>query len=604
MTTELVTAPAGPPVGALGSRWVLTVPLDGGRLAGAPVARADHLELFFSGYLVNPPRGAEAASSLSDAEAVLSLVVREGESALTRLRGSFVLALADRRAGRTIVGRDPLGFHPLYYAETSDAVLFAPSALSLTGLPGISTDVNTAVLADHLCHRWSQSPSETYLKSVHRLQPGCRAVLSSGRMRTERVWSPMPEGQPIRWASEDEVQTFPTLFERAIDRCLSLGHPGIFLSGGLDSISIAVLAADRSRSTGRALPHALSLGFSTPETDERREQTEVAAALGMPQCLLQFEEVIGRAGLLAPALELNQHLSSPLLNRWEPAYSALARRGRELGVETVLAGSGGDEWLTVTPMLAADLLRKGDVWQFASIVRAWQRSFHHPRWRLYRNALWRFGLRPILSQRLRRVWPDAWLRNRMTNFQAAAPRWVAPDSDVRRAQDERLEALIQAPPPADGFYVQELRESLHHPLVSLEREERFEFARINKVRYAYPFWDPDLVDLLMRTPPRLLNRSGRSKGLVRETVARRMPGLSLDRQVKRTGTTFSRVLLAREAPALMKRLGPPTALGDLGVVDPHGAWTFANDAVARGGQELYRVWDLLNLESWVRTRVH
>jgi asparagine synthetase B (glutamine-hydrolysing) len=324
----------------------------------------------------------------------------------------------------------------------------------------------------------------------------------------------------------------------------------------------------------------------------------------MPFCLMTFDEAVGPAGLLSQALALNRHLSSPLLNRWEPAYAALARRGRELGVETVLAGSGGDEWLTVTPMLAADLIRVGDVRQLVAFIRAWQRSYRYPRLRLYRNALWRFGARPLLSQRYRALSPDRWRRRRLKNYAAAVPGWVAPDPSLQRAQLERLETDVTAPPPSDGFYLRELREGLSHQLVSLEHEERFEFARLNGVRYGYPFWDADLVDMLMRTPPRYLNRKGRSKGLVREAVSTRMPALRLDRQVKRTGTSFSRTLIATEGRALASQLGKPRALAELGVVDAGRASAFINEALASQGEDLYRVWDLLNLESWVRSRVH
>jgi len=389
-----------------------------------------------------------------------------------------------------------------------------------------------------------------------------------------------------------------------VDRCLSLGQPGVFLSGGLDSISIAAVTADRCTRLGRAAPYALSLAFPTPETDETREQTAVARALSMPQRLLPFDEAVGPRGLLGQAIELNEHLSAPLLNRWEPAYGELARRGRTLGVDVVLSGTGGDEWLSVTPLLAADLVRRGDIRRFVNFVRAWQRSYHYPTLRLYRNALWQFGARPLVSQQFRAAMPEAWKRRRLRKHLAAAPPWVAPDPAVRRAQLARLEAEITAPVPSDGFYVRELRESLRHPLVSLEREERFELGRLNGIRYAQPFWDPDLVDMLMRTRPEHLNRDGRSKGLVRQTVAARVPGLDLDRQIKRAGTSFSRALIASEGRALMARVGKPTALADLGIVDGPQAWAFAGRALDSQGEDLYRVWNLLNVEYWVRSRVH
>jgi hypothetical protein len=82
--------------------------------------------------------------------------------------------------------------------------------------------------------------------------------------------------------------------------------------------------------------------FPTEETNEAREQEAVAGVLGLPQTLLPFADAVGRPGLLSQAIRLNARVSSPLINRWQPAYAALAAVGRDAGVEVILTGSGGD----------------------------------------------------------------------------------------------------------------------------------------------------------------------------------------------------------------------------------------------------------------------
>src|SRR5207244_2442516 len=61
----------------------------------------------------------------SDADLVLRSYERGGEAALSRLRGSFVVAIIDRARNKAIVARDHLGSHPLFYVETGRRVLFA-----------------------------------------------------------------------------------------------------------------------------------------------------------------------------------------------------------------------------------------------------------------------------------------------------------------------------------------------------------------------------------------------------------------------------------------------------------------------------------------------
>src|SRR5262245_33100544 len=269
--------------------WVLTLSRhEPGRLPSNPLRWAKHgpLHGFFEGLLFD--RGELAASfnrseqDCADADLVLRAYEREGEAALSRLRGSFVVAIVDGIRGVAIVARDPLGSHPLFFVEAGSRVMFAASPLTLLHQPGVSRIVNRAALADHLCERWTD-PQETFFVGVRRVPAACKVVLSARGLRLERYWDPIPEDQPIRWLSAEETARFDEIFERAVDRCLHHGRTGIFLSGGLDSISVAAVATDRARQLGQSLPWAFSLDFPDPECGEGARQAAVARALGLPQ---------------------------------------------------------------------------------------------------------------------------------------------------------------------------------------------------------------------------------------------------------------------------------------------------------------------------------
>ena len=77
-------------------------------------------------------------------------------------------------------------------------------------------------------------------------------------------------------------------------------------------------------------------------------------------------------------------------------------------------------------------------------------------------------------------------------------------------------------------------------MLAMENEECFESWRMMGVRELLPFWDPDLIKLLYRIPPEFLNRGGRSKGLVRDMLARRFPHLGFERQKKVVAIDFFR----------------------------------------------------------------
>jgi asparagine synthase (glutamine-hydrolysing) len=323
---------------------------------------------FFQGVLFD--REVFAGSSrpdCSDAKRVLYAYAREGEAALSRLRGSFVVAIVDGARGRAILARDPMGSHPLFYVETGSCVLFAASPGRLLDWPGVSREFNRAAIADHLCFRWPD-PHETFFKAVRRVPPGTRALLSKGRLRFDRYWDPAPVDQPVQWLTAEQASCFDDVFERAVKRCLCHGQTGILLSGGLDSISIAAAAADCARASGQSAPLALSLGFPDPECNEQERQAAVARHLGLRQILLGFDEALGSRPLLRQTLELSAKAAAPILGAWQPAYLALLRRARLDGVRTILTGDGGDDWLNVTSYYAADLIRRGAVLELVEFL--------------------------------------------------------------------------------------------------------------------------------------------------------------------------------------------------------------------------------------------
>jgi len=602
MADSIAPEPSAAP--ATDDGWVIAVPTDApGRVTfSGATAESGPRRAFVAGRLFDRAALASASSlppDTSDAALVLALWEREGDAGLARLRGKFAFALADQSSNRVLVGRDPLGTHPLFSAKTPQTIYFATAPQALIRQPGVSPAVNRPALADHLCRRWPH-PHETFFEAVLRVSPGCLIEIVPGRIEHRRYWDPTPADRDIDWLDGGESELFNERLDQSVRRCLSLGTSGVFLSGGMDSVSIAAVAADCARRDGQPLPIALSLGFPDPEVDERPLQAAVASQLGLRHHLIDFWDAVGDRGLLAQSLELNRYMASPVLNTWGPAYHALARRGRQEGVEVILTGMGGDEWLTVTPRLAADLmwdLRLGDTLRF---IRMMMRSQRFSRARVLRTVLWTFGLRPLGSRTLHRLAPAAWHRSRVSRQTRRDPSWVAPDQALRATMAQRAEHNLGPADPPMGFYIQELRSSLEHGLVSWELEEQYQFGRLLGVEVMHPYWDADLVDMLLRTRPEVLSRGGRSKGLVRSTLAVRFPDLGFARQRKLSATSFYRAVLKREGPAVLAACGGFGTLESLGVVNGAAALSVCQDRRVPESTRWSQAWNLVNLEAWVR----
>ncbi len=578
-----------------------------GYLSTAANAR---VRVIFDGILFEPEDlarrlGAAASDAASPASLVLAAYEQLGDRWLQALSGEYGFVLEDLRARRLFAVRDAMGLRPLFYAEAGAELLVSWSTDVLLQQPGVSHALNRVALAEHLVHRWSDA-SETYFQAIRRVPPGHVLEVDEVGRRLRRYWDPGAGGS-IEWLRDDEVGLFDAALERAVVRCLTRarGRTAIFLSGGFDSVSVAAVAVDAARRLDRPVPRALSLGFPHPECNEEFVQRGIAQALGIPQEFIAFEEAVGRRGLLQPAAELSATWPAPMMNLWNPAYLELARRGRELGCTVVLTGNGGDEWLTVGPYLSADLMRAGDLAGVARLIGVLQRSYRITRYEAIRSAVWTFGLRPLIGMSVDRVAPGYWRGRRRRKIIASTPAWLAPDPALRAMVDARAERVLAPPqPPPGGFYEQHMRTALDHPLMAIEAEEYFEFGRRVGVSMAHPYWDSDLVALLYRTPPHLLSKGGRAKGLVRDAIARRFPHLGFERQRKVHATNFYWSTLQREGSAAWARLGRASALGDLGIVDAvRLGETLAELIAGRRPRESYQIWTALHLEAWTRSRV-
>jgi len=271
-----------------------------------------------------------AFADLSDAELVLRAYLAWGDELLERLKGLFALVVWDGRDKTLLCARDPHGLHPFFYAKAGDDLLLSASVEALVQHPRVPGDVDRTALADHLCHRWPKLDA-TYFAAVRRLPGGYALRVRNGHRRVERYWDPIPPGKPIDYLSDDEVGRFDELLDEAVDRCLRAGPAAIYLSGGLDSISVAAVAKDDLDRRQMAPLLALSLVFEHPLANEEATQREVASDLGLGQEIVTISEAVGPKGLLASALEMSAQRPAPMINLWNPAYRHLAERARSQG---------------------------------------------------------------------------------------------------------------------------------------------------------------------------------------------------------------------------------------------------------------------------------
>jgi asparagine synthetase B (glutamine-hydrolysing) len=583
-------------------------------LDGSPeIAAGESCTIIFDGSLYNTDELIHAFPSANDQDSSAELLLRaylaEGDEFLARLKGVFSLVVWDGRTGTALAVRDRMGNHPLFYARAGRDIFLSNSIDTLLGEGRVSRALNIPLLALHVVPRWLDEKDETFYEAIQRVPAGHYLRLNGDGRLLRRYWSPVPEGSEVDWVADDEAEDlFESTLAEAVRRCLDQGPAALCLSGGLDSISIAASAAELVDAEGYTTPWALSVAFPDPDnTDEARVQTTVAERLGMPQTMITLDEALEGRSLLDSALELSAAWPAPLLGIFSPAYFTLIDRAKENGREVIMTGSGGDNFLAVCLEYAADLMARFDAVGLYRLWETFSRSYRVPRPLLARRILWKYGLRNVLvsleHQALARFAPDLLRSQARLRAERSTPDWIAPDTKLRREITERTVDVRSHPKPKPGqFYIHELRR-LDHPLQEIELEEAFEKGRRLGVKVLMPYYDADVVDLLCRTHPRVLNRGAQSKSLVRGQVSRKLPGLGLENQRKITTGNFWPQKVP-EAVVAWRTFGGARALGELGIVDARRLDGHVKRMLAEKREVFVPyVWEILDHEAWVRARL-
>jgi asparagine synthase (glutamine-hydrolysing) len=335
---------------ALGMRRLSIIDLPGGH---QPIWNETRdVAVIFNGELYNYRKLREVLllcghrfSTQSDTEVLVHAWEEWGEDCLAELRGMFAFALLDLRRRHAAVpvlflARDPLGIKPLYYTQTSDGFAFASEvrALLASGLcpRQISQDALTAYLLFG-----SVSEPVTLLDGVFSLPPGHKMLMYIPERRR------VPRAHPWYDAARSPAARDPNrprefsaaarqlrpLLQDAVEAHLIADVPvGLFLSSGLDSSAIAMLA-------GRAKAGIQSFTLTFPGTtfDEAALARVVAGRCGSRHT----EVPLDGAAILSRMDEALAALDQPTMDGVNTYFVSWA--ARQVGLKVALSGLGGDE---------------------------------------------------------------------------------------------------------------------------------------------------------------------------------------------------------------------------------------------------------------------
>ncbi|RZA02805.1 MAG: asparagine synthase (glutamine-hydrolyzing) [Sphingobacteriaceae bacterium] len=269
--------------------------------------------------------------SNSDTEVIVQAYLYWGTASFVKLQGMFAFALFDTTKSVTYLVRDSSGIKPLYYHIQNQQLSFA-SEIKALKQAGVATQPDENWRIRFLAYGHVPEPYTT-LKNVFSL----------------------PKGHFLKWDNKDSTfiisaytQTYNTslvynahqaqeyihhALKAAVNRQLVADAPlGVFLSGGIDSSIITLLANQHHQNL-----KTVSIYFDEGAYDERGYQNAVASQIQGEK----FAHLVKQADFDTYLPQIIKAMDMPTtdgINSW-----FISKYAHEDGLKAVLSGIGADE---------------------------------------------------------------------------------------------------------------------------------------------------------------------------------------------------------------------------------------------------------------------
>ena len=279
--------------------------------------------------------GVECAGGAT-AEVLGRIYLKEGVKFLSRLRGSFSVAIWDVSDEALLLVVDPFRIKSLCFAVNDEDIVFAPTPSAIFASGYVEKRVDTRAVSSYINFHVVLAPQCAFL-NVTKLMAGHYLSWKKGAVQTHQYW----DLQYTEEAKESDNSLAEQLYSRMAESVeknstdIAMERLGCFLSGGTDSSSVAGLLAR----SGKRPVQTFSIGFGEDKfneleyahiaqkhfaTQHRDSILSAEQALEIvPQVVAAFDEPFGNASAI-------------------PTYHC-CQVAKSSGVEVMLAGDGGDE---------------------------------------------------------------------------------------------------------------------------------------------------------------------------------------------------------------------------------------------------------------------
>jgi asparagine synthase (glutamine-hydrolysing) len=395
-----------------------------------------------------------------------------------RLIGDYSFVLWQQANAELVCVRSLIGSYPFFYAQANGRFFFSNTLEVLRLGPEISGALDSEFIGDFLLHGWCPAWERTVYRDIRRLPPGHALTVSGAGTRLIRV-ARLPIEDPLwRKRSEDYIEEFQALLRQAVHDRVPGDSSVVFMSGGLDSTTVAATAKEVLNASERSRLSALCVGFRRLFEDPEPDAAAlVAEHLGLPMDFLEVSDAVPFIGWDSPGFRMPEPLSDPF-------HAMVMRQFQMAGskARVVLNGDGGDDVLL------------GSAWPYLKYLIS--RGKAKTLVKTFGGYFLRHGrIPPLRAGILSRV--KRWMR---TQGDPEYPLWLNPRFEEQRQLKKRWPELngrpaVEHPVHPMGYA------AFHSPFWAQMREYDDSAWTSSVVETRAPLMDVRLLKFELRLPP-------------------------------------------------------------------------------------------------------
>jgi asparagine synthase (glutamine-hydrolysing) len=269
----------------------------------------------------------------SDTEVLLEGYLQEGLYFFNKIRGIYSFALYDLRAEpKLILGRDPGGIKPLYYADVNGLFAFGSEIKTVAPVIPAALTPDETVIKTYLHFTYCLEP-HTAFSQIKAVPPGTTITVTASETSFHKTFS-YDFSARNSYSYDENLERVKALLEKATERNMTADVPvSVALSGGIDSSLIYAYG----RKTNPGL-----LGLTIRFDDAKYNESDVAEAfikhIGGNGRTIDFKEDFDLDKLTQILLQYDQ----PYSDTSALALYSVAKAAKPFS-RVLLGGDGGDE---------------------------------------------------------------------------------------------------------------------------------------------------------------------------------------------------------------------------------------------------------------------